>query len=465
MAVGMKYQKIIKYIVTAVCAQPLHIGSAFGDKEEVLVHPADGMPFIQAAGLSGVMRQYYAKTHGEEATERLFGARRFETDENAIDGASKVRFSDGRFSGENVMLELRPRVKIDPKTGTCDTGSVKGTNRQAGHKFNMEYIGAGEVFLFSVYLYDEGCREDFEEVLSAVHQGEMQFGGQKSNGCGLIRLERLKRKIFDMTLQEDREKWANEEDLADNEYEDIYSDVTSKIKVFQKATAVYEVTVMGSTEGELLVKSIAVQEFGKDAPDSMNIQNATKEYIVPGSSLKGAVRSQMERIASYIGNANVIEDTFGNTKDSTDGGKAGNIVFYDTVVGNREDNDKARIKNRIHIDKFTGGVMHGGLFNEKNVSGNVMFRIVIHDRNNPDSTCGLLLMALRDMAVGAMSVGGGYSVGKGIINVEKIVICDNNKNAKAEIAFEKGIITGDDEIISDCIKAVQSMAYAKEAGE
>ena len=35
----MKYQKIMKYLVRMVCTQPLHIGSASGDKEEVLVHP------------------------------------------------------------------------------------------------------------------------------------------------------------------------------------------------------------------------------------------------------------------------------------------------------------------------------------------------------------------------------------------------------------------------------------------
>lgn len=455
MAVGMKYQKIIKYLVTAVCIQPLHIGSAFGDKEEVLVHPVDGMPFIQASSLSGVLRQYYSKIYGEEASEKLFGARRFETDENALDGASKVRFGDGRFCNENVMMELRPRVKIAPETGTC----------QARHKFNMEYIGAGEVFRFCVYLYDENLQADFEEILSAIHQGEVQFGGQKSIGCGFIQLKGLKRKIFDMKLQGDREKWTDEEDLADHEYEDIFSDIASDKKISEKAAVAYEVTVTGSTEGELLVKSIAVEEFGKDAPDSMNIQNAAKEYIVPGSSLKGAVRSQMEKIASYIGNASVIDDTFGYTGDLADEGKAGNIVFYDTVVGNKEDNDKARIKNRIHIDKFTGGVMHGGLFNEKNVSGNVMFRIMINDRNNPDSTCGLLLMALRDMAVGVMSVGGGYSVGKGIIHVEKIAIRDNSKKRKAEILFETGAITGEHEIISDCIKAVQSTAQLKEADE
>lgn len=457
MAVNVKYQKIIKYLVSAVCTQPLHIGSASGDKEEVLVHPADGMPFIQASSISGVLRQFYMQTHDKAQAEKFFGAIRFEADANALDGASKIRFSDGRFCRENLILELRPRVKINPETGTCDASTKKGTNRQSGHKFNMEYIGAGAVFDFSIYLYDDSFQAELEEVLSAVHQGTVQFGGQKSNGCGFMELKKLKRKTFDMTQRDDRIKWAYEEEITDDEYEDIFSDIKESVIT----TMAYEVTVTGSTEGELLVKSIAVQDYGKDAPDSMNIRNAAKEYIVPGSSLKGAVRSQMERIASYLDKADIINETFGKAGNSSNESKSGNIIFYDTVVGNKKDNDMAKIKNRIHIDKFTGGVMHGGLFNEKNVSGKVEFHIVINNRNHPDNTCGLLLLALRDMAIGVMSLGGGYNVGKGIISVDQIVIRDHIHGNKAEIEWKSGTITDGSGIIPRCVKAVQSKEVAK----
>ena len=456
MALDMKYQKVVKYLVTAVCAQPLHIGSASGEKEEVLVHPTDAMPFIQASSLAGVLRQYYVKTYGEERAEGLFGARRFETDANALDGASKVRLSDGIFSGENLLLELRPRVKIDPETGTCDSGAIKGTNRQAGHKFNMEYIGAGAEFRFVIYLYDESFQADLEEVLAAVHQGSVQFGGQKSNGCGFMKLKSLKRKVFDMTRKEDRAGWADEEKLAERAYEDIFDG----LKTPARTAMAYEVTVSGSTEGELLVKSIAVQDSGEGAPDSMNIRNAAREYIVPGSSLKGAVRNQMERIASYIGNEDVVPATFGRTKDAQDSGTAGNIVFYDTVVGKTEDNDGAAVRSRIHIDKFTGGVMYGGLFQEKNVSGRVDFRIAVNERGCPDSTCGLLLMALRDMAAGVMSVGGGYNVGKGIIDVDRIVIKDCMNDNEAVIEMKTGSMTDESGMIARCLKAVRSKEAA-----
>lgn len=448
----VKYRKIVKYLVSAVCTQPLHIGSASGDKEEVLAHPADGVPFIQASGIAGVMRQYYEKSHDMKHAEKLFGARHFEEGENSFEKAGKVRFSDGIFIGGNPVLELRPRVKIDPATGTCSADAVTGTNRQAGHKFNMEYIGAGAEFEFSIYLYDDGMRADLEEALSAIHGG-VQFGGQKSNGCGFMELKSVKRKIFDMSDASDRGKWRDEETLPESEYEDALSGM----KAGAGSIAAYRIIVKGSTEGELLVKSIAVEGHGKDAPDSANIRNAAKDYIVPGSSLKGAVRSRMEKIASYIGAGNIIEDTFGRTGDRHDDGKAGNIVFYDTVVGNREDNDLAEIKNRIHIDKFTGGVMQGGLFSEKNVSGRVSMEIVINDRNNPDRTCGLLLMALRDMACGIVNVGGGYSVGKGIIKVDTVAINDcKGKSAEAEVNFKESRIKDDGGIISKCMAAARA---------
>lgn len=454
---AMKYQKIVKYLVSAVCAQPLHIGSASGNKEEVLVHPADGMPFIQASGISGALRQYYVLAHGEAQAEKLFGARKFESDMNAQDGAGRIRFSDGRFCRENVVLELRPRVKINPQTGTCDSGIIKGTDRQSGHKFNMEYIGAGAAFAFSIYLLDDSFKNGLEQALAAVHQGGVQFGGQKSNGCGFMKLTGLKRKIFDMAKAEDRRKWADEEMLADNEYENIFSD----IKETGKMAAAYEVTVSGRTEGELLVKSIAVQDYGKDAPDSMNIQNAAKEYIVPGSSLKGAVRNQMERIAAYIGRSGMTDAIFGKAENRSGKGRPGNIIFYDTAVGSREENDGAKIKSRVHIDKFTGGVMHGSLFHEKNVSGELAFRIAISKKGDPDGACGLLLLALRDLAAGVMGVGGGYSVGKGIIEVDQIVIRDHIHGKEAIIAWKSGLVTDESKIIPTCIRALHSKGAAK----
>ncbi len=475
MAVCIPFQKITKYLVTAECTQPLHIGNALGDKEEVLIHPVDDVPFIQAASIAGVLRGYCALSHSREDVDGLFGAERSASGENSARNGSRLRISDGKFCDKSPVLELRPRVSIDPKTGSCEASTIKGTENKAGHKFNMEYIGAGAKFEFTMYLYgdsgqgkqekqeDHEKREDqekvLEEILAAIHREKVQFGGQKSNGCGYMNLVSVKKKVFYMTSAKDRELWSTEDKMGDMEYTDILPVIESETAADR--TEAYEITVKGCTEGNLLVKSIAVPDYGKNAPDCMNLRNAAGNYIVPGSSLKGAVRSQMEKIAGYLGREEIIRDTFGYTGDLGKNGKAGNIVFHDTVVGSKTDNDKADLLSyRIHIDKFTGGVMDGGLFCEKNVSGDLNIRISIKNRNHPERTCGLLLLALRDLAIGVMNIGSGYNVGKGIIDVREIIVKDMGNGQEAVIHFKKNEaegygITDETKLILQCIQAVQ----------
>ena len=461
MAGGTAFREITKYLVTAVCTQPLHIGSALGDKEEVLVHPVDDVPFIQASGIAGILRRYYAREqgHGEEQTDGLFGARRMEEGENAAKHSSRIRISDGRFCKGSMVLELRPRVGINPETGSCESSTVKGTDIKAGHKFNMEYIGAGAEFEFEMYLYDDGKQEEVEGLLAALHQEQVQLGGQKSNGCGFMKLASVKKKVFDMTSAQDRSLWAAEDELGEAEYTDILPDL--ELSAGEDRTDAFEVTVTGRTEGNLLVKSIAVPDCGKNAPDCMNLRNAHKDYIVPGSSLKGALRSQMEKIAGYLNRQEIIRDTFGYKGSSQKDSKAGNIVVYDTVVGDRETNDLAELSHRIHIDKFTGGVMDGGLFQEKNAAGAVNIKISIKNRNHPERTCGLLLLALRDLAIGVMNIGSGYNVGKGMIDVSEIRVKDRKNGEEAVISFGKDKGAGSGEtakgaLITRCLKAVQA---------
>lgn len=447
------YRKIIKYKVNAICTQPLHIGNALGNKEEVLIHPVDDTPFIQASSLAGIFRAYHKTAYSEERSDKLFGTRKHEENENSYEAGSLLKFSDGLFlnnKDHKVLLELRPRVAINRETGTVEASKNKGTVIQSGHKFNMEYIGAGAEISFEVYLYDEEFKADVEDIFAAIHSENIQIGGQKSNGCGYIRLEGLMRRCFDMVKAEDRKLWAMEDCLEEKQYEDILSALNISSKVQKK----YEVIVEGKTENELLIKSIAVSDYGKETPDAMNIRNAKKEYIVPGSSLKGAVRSQMEKIAGYLGQSKVISDSFGVRGNGEESGSIGNLSFYDTIVGEKEDNDKAEISYRIHIDKFTGGVFQQGLFSEKNISGNLRFKITIADRNQPDKTCGLLLMALRDLGIGTLNIGSGYSTGKGIIKVSKILVNDPKSGEMAVIDFEKNRIENET-MISRCILSIQ----------
>lgn len=47
-------------------------------------------------------------------------------------------------------MELRPRVSIDPVTGTCDSSTVKGTDRRSGHKFNRVTLVRSKIYFFGL---------------------------------------------------------------------------------------------------------------------------------------------------------------------------------------------------------------------------------------------------------------------------------------------------------------------------
>ena len=471
MSASLKYDKIIKYKISAKCEGPMHIGSALGDKENVLIHPVDNIPFIQASSIAGLFRAYYKEfidTENGKKTSDLFGLEKMSEGMNSAEHASKIKFTDGVFEQNNKLkLELRPRVSIDDTSGTCKSEVVKGTSKRAGHKFNMEHIGVGAEFVFYMYLYLDtreytNTEDEIEEVLAAINTGTVSIGGQKSNGNGLVKITDVKKKSFSMLSCEDREAWENEDEIPDDAYDSIACGESTK------ALPIYDIYVNGVIESELLIKGIAVTPIKekdkannnskdkKELPDYENIRNAEGEYIIPASSLKGAIRSQMQYIANYLDVKDIIDNTFGvKPNGKSKPGLQGNIKFFDTIVGNKQTNENLRLSHRIHIDKFTGGVMYGSLFSEKNVCGKVDFHIQIKNSNEPERSCGLLLMALRDLYLGTASVGGGYNVGKGFINVKKITVEANGKKACIDFTSKDNIIHDNDKILSACINSVK----------
>lgn len=344
------FDRILKYQVIAMLTQPLHVGSAGGDNEEILIHPVTGLPFLQATGIAGVLRSYMEKT--AQNAEDLFG-------ESGNEDAKECRITitDGKFTDpERIRMEKRPHVKINRETGSVSSAKIKGTAKTAGQKFDMDYVGAGASFRFGLYIKTDSGREESDKknilaMLSALNDHEIQFGGKRSEGCGQVAVTEVLFKKFVMTEAASRVDWAREDSLSHSEYQNEVSSLSSG------ASRDYVLTLSGKTENDILVKTIAVNVFGKDAPDAMNIQNAKKEYIIPGSSVKGTIRDRAEKICSYLTGKgtdckDLIARTFGEAADGTEEGTAGNAAFSDVVIGSAEEIDRMPMQHRIHVDKL-----------------------------------------------------------------------------------------------------------------
>ena len=401
------YDTVVKYEIQASCREPLHIGSGDGRYGEVLVHPATGEPFIQASGIAGAFRSWF-EGNGDLACE-IFGST------NQEDSQSKIRFQDGYFSETAIYTELRPRVKIDPVTGTVQGNTLK-SGQVSGQKFQMELVASGSRFSFAIYLFEKDTpyEEAVEESLAAFHAGEIQLGGQKSSGCGCGELLSVKKSVYSMRDPQDRRLWAAEE----KEGTEIAPALIERGRIRDGRL---HFILTGRTEGALLVKSVSVKEYGAGVPDDVNMQNRKDEFIVPASSLKGALRSQIEKIAAYRGVKNgVIEALFGAAYDKESKGMVGAARFFDCVVG-----DKA----------------------ERPVCGQVEIRVDLETGEG----AGLVLMALRDLGMGLFPLGSGSGIGRGYLAGSSLRVESGGKRL-AEIDLNTGEILSGRDVIDGYMK-------------
>lgn len=491
MAVTANYSRIDKYIVRAQLRQPLHVGGASQGNGEVLVDPLDGKPFIQASGIAGVFRRCYEYCFADQqGAMDLFGS--------GDQLAGRIRITDGRFlEGQSgIRTELRPRIRINPVTGTSASARGAGSDAVSGQKFETEYIGAGAEIEFRVYVYGgqetvekNGENNDpeslsamipekvmmteqdrMESVFALIHAGQVQFGGQKSNGCGSMEILELLHHRFDMHTREGRNDWVLEGPQDNLAYQDRVPHLKELLQHSGFSPRTYSITLQGRTEGSLLVKAIALTgeqtakfaEKGEKEPDYINMMNAGGMYIIPGSSVKGAVRAQIERIAGYLENTHemrksptrepknneggfdkkqLLNELFGRVGKKKDTGSAGNVRFYDVLVGKVPEHAQEVISNRIHIDRFTGGVMNTGLFREQAVYGSLQIKAAVMNRGSgreaspeADRACGILVLALRDLALGMYNLGSGYSIGRGFLLADSLTV-RRADGAEAVITF------------------------------
>ena len=162
-----------------------------------------------------------------------------------------------------------------------------------------------------------------------------------------------------------------------------------------------------------------------DAPDKSHLQS-NGAPVLSGTSLRGAVRSRAERIAATLGGAKGIEllkEVFGWV-DPEEGKK----TSRSTPLKSRISIDETIIKNvtpavqsRIRIDRFTGGVAHGALFdsmplwNSGDSEVSVKVRLSNFTPGEDDWIAGLLLQVLKDLWSGDLPVGGEKSIGRGVL--------------------------------------------------
>jgi CRISPR-associated RAMP protein (TIGR02581 family) len=209
-----------------------------------------------------------------------------------------------------------------------------------------------------------------------------------------------------------------------------------------------------TTDGPILIKSGIPTLSGPDMAFVKTWRNGTQEVYLPGSSLKGTLRSHAERIARTL-NASAACDPFGkldaahpfcgnlfearkddDLKDRDQRDRVNQLVYHDScpicrlfgstwfagrlatedayAMGNAP---KPQQRDGVGIDRFTGGAAQGVKFDLEVVT-EATFATRLHLRNFELWQLGLLGFVLNDFADGLIRIGAAKSRGLGRVRGE-----------------------------------------------
>ncbi|MGN1318574.1 MAG: RAMP superfamily CRISPR-associated protein [Lachnospirales bacterium] len=394
-----KFKTISCYKLKAKTITPLHIGNSDGTMNILL--NSDNKPYIQANSIAGAFGDYCSKKFGDEIKNELFG------NANGQGSKSKIVFSDGNIF-ENADINLRPRVKINGARGVAEDKEL----------FSVQVLEKACIE-FNISIYScEDYSEYTEILLSAFNSGEILLGGQKTNGCGRFEITSVEKIWYDLTDANDRNNWLN------NTGEFI--DITDKIK----NTAINNfcnITMSANILDSIIVKSgSSITSVNNKFVNSESIKNS-KGYFIPGSSIKGVIKNHIYSIANYLKiNRDELSNLFGREADPSienDTGVMGKVIFEDATITQ----SKSLYIHRVKIDKLTGGAYNKGKFDEMPVTGRADIVIRVNKSTKHwKAAAALVILALRDLANGVISLGALSSVGRGYVRSECIMVDGNN---------------------------------------
>ncbi len=410
-----KLIETIKYTVKATSISPVSIRD---NSDFLKIDVLTGKVYIPGSSIAGAFRNYYESyintTCGSD-NNRLFGG--------AETGISRLVFYDA-FLVENTnkeMLASRPGIKIDSEKMSVVSSGLG--SKKSGHKFKRQFLNKGIRFLFSFELnnYEDECdfvktQKEFEDLLRALAVGDISFGSNKMIGYGRFEINSVSKSIFDLRNFNDMFKYLLKETKDVEITEDIVNNgyLSSKVhfRIIARATT------------PLLIKDEVVRS--SDEPDSKNITDNKGNCIIPGSSLKGVLRSRAEKLAKTFPKIDkqVISNIFG-IESKEDEGCISRFCCFDTEIRD----EMKGIYNKIKIDYFTGGVVQNALMNEETVMGNMEIECTFNTfgLEEYESEIGLLLLVIRDLCLEDLNVGSGYAVGRGYIKASKLTLFDGHE--------------------------------------
>lgn len=376
---------------------PLHIGT---NDNEMLINSEDNTVFIPGTTMAGALRAYL-ENNNYKNVNKLFGK-----DLNM----SKIFVYDTVCSLQG--MEIRPAVRIDKEFGVA----IKGG------KFERNFITTGHKFVIELEIFaaNESEELDFKEAIYncilGINNGDITLGAYKTSGAGLFKVSKIEE--CSLNLEDKNQLFSYLQDKI--RFKEI---LVNELKNTTFKNNDITFTLKATLDTPLLIK--VQDQMDANQADGQQIKNNKGEYIIPGTSLKGIIRGQGEKILKYHNKLNISKYIFGS-EDSKDIKIASNFKTFDSVI----ENAKVGKYNRIKLNKFTGGVIKSALMDDDPVLGDIKLQGKYkYTGTSIREDIGIAIIALvfRDIAIGNLSLGSGYNIGRGRVKGSRLIITKGEK--------------------------------------
>ncbi len=426
------------------CLSPVHVGNGRDEHSDLdIIRDAEGKPIIPATSFVGILRHACEERFSEQF-ENFWGYAKNQEGQQSALCCSDLTLVEN--SSPDIVT--RDGIRIDNATGLVEKGG----------KFDFELLEVGSRFGFKLEFTFREQDETFVKqtartIYELLAEGGIRLGAKTNNGLGHVRLVEENTRVykFDFTEKKHVFNWLMQKDWRENAI--AVDALTKPFKIEKKR---FSITATLRLKNALIVRGYSQKP---EMPDTAQLMSREK-WVIPGSSLKGAIRARAERIANTILEEKkaqeIICELFGyvkgecrknnkpqqeranNTTDEPDlkDAKRGRVRVQEITLA---PNDfPAELQTRIRVDRFTGGVIEGGLFDSMPIfapkEGKTMtLRLEIDDYK--DHEAGLLLLVLKDLWSGDLAIGGEKNIGRGMFEGVRAEIAWKNE----KITIEKNI--------------------------
>lgn len=433
---------------------PLIIGSGSSEESDVeIILDEEGKPYIPATSFVGVLRHLFYDEN-QKYSEKFWGYS--ENKENKEGNNSALICSNLVLTDDNdIRISMRDGVGIDLNTGrACDQKKYNYQILERDHEFYfvME-VSIGES-------YSNYFKKQIVSIKKYIESGKLSIGAKTTSGFGKIKGSYLKLihydfkkndqaflnwlKTIDKLSQKNNSKsdkpyWVDE--LKNNNIDtpswehDFTDSIVTPTKFNFKLKAEFE------AKSPILINSLFYEKFensdDKEKVDFAKHIKSNGDFVIPGTSFKGVIRSRAEKIINTLNQpdeykGNIIKELFGYVDENNKKKKKSKLIVSERYLKTA----KEEFQTRIKIDRFTGGAIKGALFNANPISlGPEKINLCIDIFNCKKHEAGLILLVLKDLWTGDCTIGGGKGIGRGVL-----------EGVAAEIEFdgEKSFIKGKD---------------------